>query len=105
MATFRSLATVLSPAVPVMMLALAVLITITPAHAEDCLSQAEARQAVASGKAASLSLLRSALPGEIVSAALCPGEQGLVYRVSVLRADGTVERITIDARSGAAITP
>jgi uncharacterized membrane protein YkoI len=54
-----------------------------PASAQ-CLSQGEARQAVASGKAASLGSMKSAAGGEIVKAQLCVEGGRYVYRLSVL---------------------
>ena len=96
MVTLRTLATLLFA--PVLAAAIA---AAAPARADACLSQAEARQAVANGQAVSLSQIRAGLPGEVVSAALCSGSGGLVYVVNVLGAGGKVERITIDAQSGA----
>ncbi len=71
------------------------------AFAQGCLSQGEARQAVQNGEAISLSEVRGSLPGDVVSAQLCHGGGGLVYVVNVLGAGGKVERLQIDARSGA----
>ncbi len=53
------------------------------------------------GEAISLSQVRGSLPGDVVSAQLCRGGGGLVYVVNVLGAGGKVQRITIDAQSGA----
>ncbi|MEJ8473971.1 hypothetical protein V6575_07715 [Roseibium sp. H3510] len=50
----------------------------------QCLSQGEARQAVASGKAASLGSMKGAAGGEIVKAQLCIEGGRYVYRLSVL---------------------
>jgi len=72
-----------------------------PAWAEGCLSQGEARQAVQSGEAVSLSQLRAGIPGEVLSAQLCRSGGGLVYVVSVLGEGGEVKRLQVDARSGA----
>ncbi|MBZ9935013.1 hypothetical protein LB518_01800 [Mesorhizobium sp. BR1-1-16] len=71
------------------------------ARAQGCLSPGEARQAVQNGEAISLSQVRGNLPGDVVSAQLCHGGGGLVYVVNVLGAGGKVERLQIDARSGA----
>ncbi|SHE61000.1 hypothetical protein SAMN02745157_0551 [Kaistia soli DSM 19436] len=71
------------------------------ALAQGCLSPGEARQAVQNGEAISLSQVRGNLPGDVVSAQLCHGGGGLVYVVNVLGAGGKVERLQIDARSGA----
>jgi len=59
------------------------LLTAVPASAQ-CLSQGDARQAVASGKAASLGSMKSAAGGEIVKAQLCIEGGRYVYRLSVL---------------------
>ena len=72
-----------------------------PAAANGCLSQGEARQAVQSGQAVSLSRLRGNIPGEVLSAQLCRAGGGLVYVVSVLGEGGQVRRLTVDAVSGA----
>ncbi|MCX5493093.1 hypothetical protein OSH11_00085 [Kaistia dalseonensis] len=74
---------------------------IDTARAQGCLSQGEARQAVQSGEAVSLSQIRGGIPGEVVSAQLCRAGGGLVYVVSVLGHDGGVKRLQVDARSGA----
>lgn len=71
------------------------------ALAQGCLSQGEARQAVQSGEAVSLSQLRGRIDGDVVSAQLCRSGGGLVYVVSVLGHDGGVKRLQVDARSGA----
>ena len=72
-----------------------------PAQAQGCLSQGEARQAVQSGQAVSLSRLRAGIPGEVLSAQLCRAGGGLVYIVSVLGDGGQVKRMQVDAQSGA----
>lgn len=72
-----------------------------PAFANGCLSQSEARQAVQSGQAVSLSQLRAGIPGEVLSAQLCQSGGGLVYMVSVLVDGGQVKRLRVDATSGA----
>jgi hypothetical protein len=74
-----------------------------PARADGCLPQGEARQAVQSGDAVSLSQLRGGIPGEVISAQLCRTGGGLVYVVSVLGPDGAVQRLQVDARTGAVV--
>ncbi|MCX5479238.1 hypothetical protein OSH08_09495 [Kaistia geumhonensis] len=88
---------------PRLLLLIAVIGLLQPgtAFAQGCLSQAEARQAVQNGEAISLSQVRGSLPGDVVSAQLCRGGGGLVYVVNVLGEGGKVQRLTIDARSGA----
>ncbi|WP_417684621.1 hypothetical protein [Roseibium sp.] len=75
----------------IVMLALAPL----PAAAQ-CLSQAEARDAVASGKAAPLGSMKGAAGGEIVKAQLCIEGGRYVYRLSVL-VGGQVQTKVLDA--------
>jgi uncharacterized membrane protein YkoI len=78
-----------------------------PASAE-CLSQAQARQAVESGQARPWSQIRAglggAINGNVVDTQLCQSGGGLVYVVSVLSGDGSVHRLTVDARSGALLS-
>lgn len=62
----------------------------------ECLSQAEARDAVASGKAASLGSLKGAAGGEIVKAQLCVEGGRYVYRLSVL-IGGQVKTVVLPA--------
>lgn len=54
-----------------------------PAYA-GCLSQAEARNVVASGQAKPLAAVQGQAGGEIVKAQLCQEGGGYVYRLSVL---------------------
>lgn len=61
-----------------------------------CLSQGEAQQAVASGKARSLGSLKGAAGGEIVKAQLCLEGGRYVYRLSVL-ANGKVTSKVLNA--------
>ena len=62
----------------------------------QCLSQAEARDAVASGKAASLGSMKGAAGGEIVKAQLCIEGGRYVYRLSVL-IGGQVKTVVLPA--------
>lgn len=66
-----------------------------PASAR-CLSQAEARQAVASGQAAPLGSVAGAAGGEIVKAQLCQEGGRFVYRLSVV-VGGAVQTKVINA--------
>lgn len=72
------------------------------AHA--CLDQKERRAATEGGKLIHLSTaMRSAkkrMPGTVVRARLCRGENGLVYVLTVLARDGKVARVTVDAVKG-----
>lgn len=62
---------------------LLMLVPVGVANAQ-CLSQAEARQAVASGQAAPLGSMVGAAGGEIVKADLCIEGGRYVYRLAVL---------------------
>jgi len=79
---------------PVIFLAL-MLAAVAPASAQ-CLSQAEAREAVASGRAVPLGSVAGAAGGEIVKAELCRQGGGYVYRLSV-RINGQVVTRTVNA--------
>jgi hypothetical protein len=75
------------------------------ALAQGCLSSREARSAVQSGQAVSLSTMvkqiKAATGGEILpTPQLCNAGGRLVYMVKVLRPDGQVETLTVDAASG-----
>jgi uncharacterized membrane protein YkoI len=90
----------------------------TAAHGEDarpvrapsghaCLDQKERRAETASGGvvrlAAAIHTAKSRLPGTVVQARLCHGQDGLVYVLTVLARDGKVERIVVDAVKGTLI--
>lgn len=73
--------------------------------AQGCLSSGDtseavaARQVVAPG--AAIVLAREAVPNaDVLRAALCRDPDVLVYRIVVLRQDGRVVRVTVDAPSG-----
>jgi len=68
---------------------------VLPAEAA-CLSQSQARQAVASGKAVSLGSVASRAGGEIVKAKLCRQGGGYVYVLSVLKG-GKVTTVRLNA--------
>ncbi len=75
------------------------------ALAAGCLSSKEARSAVQNGQAVSLSKMvkriQKATGGEILpTPQLCNNGGRLVYIVKVLRPDGSVETLTVDAASG-----
>lgn len=84
--------------VPVRVLFAALIVFLTaigPASA-NCLSQAEARQVVASGQAKSLGSVAGQAGGEIVKAKLCRQGGGYVYVLSVLK-NGKVTNVTVNA--------
>lgn len=62
----------------------------------NCLSQAEARTAVANGQAAPLGSVAGSVDGEIVKAQLCQQGGGYVYVLSVLK-NGVVTNVTVNA--------
>jgi uncharacterized membrane protein YkoI len=75
------------------------------ALAQGCLSSREARSAVQSGQAAPLSKMlkqiKAATGGEILpTPQLCNSGGQLVYIVKVLKPDGQVEKLTVNAASG-----
>lgn len=75
------------------------------AMAQGCLSSKEARSAVENGRAVSLSKMvkqiQKATGGEILpTPQLCNSGGRLVYLVKVLRPNGSVETLTVDAASG-----
>ena len=80
-------------------LAVAAVLWSTPSMAE-CLSGAQARQAVQSGEAQPLGSVAGGLGGEVVKAQLCRQGGRLVYVIGVLQKNGQVVRRTVDARSG-----
>jgi uncharacterized membrane protein YkoI len=72
------------------------------AHA--CLDQKERRAEIESGRVvrldAAMRVARSKMPGTLVRARLCQGNDGLVYVLTVLARDGKVARLTVDAVKG-----
>jgi uncharacterized membrane protein YkoI len=69
-----------------------------------CLDQKERRAETASGEvvrlAAAIHAAKSRMPGTVVQARLCHGQDGLVYVLTVLARDGKVARIVVDAVKG-----
>jgi uncharacterized membrane protein YkoI len=69
-----------------------------------CLDQKERRAETASGGvirlAAAIHAAKSRMPGTVVQARLCRGQDGLVYVLTVLARDGKVARIVVDAVKG-----
>ncbi|MBO0716189.1 MAG: hypothetical protein J2P55_02490 [Rhizobiales bacterium] len=69
-----------------------------------CLDQKERRAETASGGvvhlAAAIHAAKSRMPGTVVRARLCHGQDGLVYVLTVLARDGKVARIVVDAVKG-----
>jgi len=72
--------------------------------AHDCLDQKERRAESESGRVVRLDTAmraaRSKMPGTVVRARLCRGNDGLVYVLTVLAHDGKVARIAVDAVKG-----
>nr|WP_306265754.1 hypothetical protein [Pararhizobium sp. IMCC3301] len=74
--------------------------SMTGAYAQDCLSNAQASDAVRSGSAKPLSEIRRRVTqdgGKIVSAQLCLQGNGYVYVISVLQPDGQVKNMSVSA--------
>ncbi|MGB8628183.1 MAG: hypothetical protein WCD69_02185 [Xanthobacteraceae bacterium] len=69
-----------------------------------CLDQKERRAESASGAvvrlAAAIRAAKTHMPGTVVQARLCHGQDGLVYVLTVLAHDGKVARIVVDAVKG-----
>jgi uncharacterized membrane protein YkoI len=72
-----------------------------------CLDQKERRAEIASGGvvrlAAAIHAAKSRMPGTVVQARLCHGQDSLVYVLTVLARDGKVARIVVDAVKGTPI--
>lgn len=96
-------------------LILAAILAIAAAHAEEarsghapsghaCLDQKERHAEIASGGVVRLTVAihaaKSRMPGTVVQARLCHGQDGLVYVLTVLARDGKVARIVVDAVKG-----
>ena len=86
-----------------------IILSLAPARAAGalthaCLDQKERRAEVESGRvvrlATALRAVRSKMPGTLVRARLCRGNDGLVYVLTVLARDGKVARLTVDAVKG-----
>ena len=75
----------------------------TPEAAPRCLSAAETRKAIASGRVVPLARIRQAIRrrglGEVIRVKLCRRGR-LVYVITVLSANGKVRKLTIGARTG-----
>jgi len=69
-----------------------------------CLDQKERRAEAASGAVvrldAAIHAAKSRMPGTVVQARLCHGQDGLVYVLTVLAHDGKVARMVVDAAKG-----
>jgi uncharacterized membrane protein YkoI len=84
------------------------ILPLAPAGAAElahvCLDQKERRAEVESGRVVrldtALRAVRSKMPGTLVRARLCHGNDGLVYVLTVLARDGKVARLTVDAAKG-----
>jgi len=71
-------------------------------YAQGCMSQAQARTAVANGQAASFSAFSGSLRsmGQVVSSCLASSGNSLVYVVQIVPPGGNVTRVVLDARTG-----
>jgi len=85
-----------------------IILSLAPARAAEvahaCLDQKERRAEIESGRVvrldAAMRVARSKMPGTVVRARLCRGNDGLVYVLTVLARDGKVARLTVDAVKG-----
>ncbi len=68
-----------------------------------CLDGAAQRAAIAAGQVVRPAEARRAAGGDLLELALCDENGRLVYIATVLRPDGAVSRVVIDARTGAVI--
>ncbi|WP_299562032.1 PepSY domain-containing protein [Enterovirga sp.] len=71
----------------------------------SCLSSGDAAEAVTSRRVVrpvqAISTAMRAVPdSDVLRAVLCRDPQALVYRITVLRRDGRMMRVTVDAPSG-----
>jgi uncharacterized membrane protein YkoI len=89
-------------------LAALIILSVAPARAAElahaCLDQKERRAEVEGGRVVrldtALRAVRSKMPGTLVRARLCRGNDGLVYVLTVLARDGKVAQLTVDAVKG-----
>ena len=69
-----------------------------------CLDQKERRAETGSGTvirlAAAIQAAKNRMPGSVVRARLCHGQDGLVYVLTVLAQDGKVTQARVDAADG-----
>ena len=87
------------------------ILSLAPARAAElaqgCLDQKDRRAEVESGRVVrldtALRAVRSKMPGTLVRARLCRGNDGLVYVLTVLARDGKVARLTVDAVKGSLV--
>jgi uncharacterized membrane protein YkoI len=72
-----------------------------------CLNQKERRAEAETGKLvrldAAMRTVRGRMPGTVVRARLCHGQDGLVYVLTVLARDGKVAQIAVDAVKGSLV--
>ncbi len=82
-----------------MVAALALVASSAPVLAQQCASPAQARRAVAAGKAVPLSvaLQRAGVSGQVVRVALCRKGRRAVYELGVLDKKGRLRKVTIPA--------
>lgn len=66
----------------------------------QCLSRREARQVIRSGVVVRPGRLTRRLGGKVLRLDLCQGGGGLVWVVTLLRGDGRVVDVVVDAQSG-----
>jgi len=92
-------------------IAVLIILSVAPVRAAElgqaCLDQKERRAEIESGRVVrldtALRVARSKVPGALVRARLCRGNDGLVYVLTVLARDGKVARLTVDAVKGSLV--
>ena len=85
-----------------------IILSLAPVRAAElahaCLDQKERRAEIESGRVVrldtALRAAKSKMPGTLVRAQLCRGNDGLVYVLTLLARDGKVARLTVDAAKG-----
>jgi len=73
------------------------------AAAAGCLSQQEQRAAIRAGTVVRPAAVRRHVPGELLNLKLCDRDGRLVYLATVLRPNGTIRTMVLDAASGTPI--
>lgn len=95
------------PLVLLSFLCLSMLLGVAPAYAGDIdetPSQDQLHELVLKGKILSLATLKSQvlarLPGELIDVSVARGDDAIVYEFRILREDGQVTEVEVDAASG-----
>jgi hypothetical protein len=90
----------------ILMIPIAIPVSGLAADSVHCLSAADERAALSSGKAVPFSSVIRTLhraPKDVIGAKLCQEGDRLIYMLTLLGRDGKVRRASIDAASGAVV--